>query len=83
MIDLGYWSFMMEQEKKNKRESRGNRIYNAQNDFMLLCMHANPGSDVTDLFHKALDRNDVRESELLPSDCEQFQKIADRYFVGY
>ena len=77
MIDLAYWSYMMEQESKNK--PRGNRVYDAQNDFMMLCLTASPNEDVTDLFHKALQRNGVREFELTSTDQMQFQSIADKY----
>ena len=80
MMDLAYWSFMMEQEKKNT--SRGNRVYNAENDFMMLCLTASSDQDITDLFHQALRRNGVNELELNSTDRDRFQAIADKYRKG-
>ena len=75
MMNLAYWSFMMEQEKKNA--PRGNRVYKAMNYFDMLCSTAPEWADVTDLFHQALRSNNVREFELTAADRERFQAIAD------
>ena len=80
MMDLAYWSFMMEQEKK--RTPRGNRVYDAENDFMMLCLTASPDQDITDLFHQALRRNGVNELALNSTDRDRFQAIADKYRKG-
>ena len=71
---------MMEQEKKNA--PRGNRVYDTENDFMMLCLTASPDQDITDLFHQALRRNGVNELELSSTDRDRFQAIADKYRKG-
>ena len=77
MMDLAYWSFMMEQDAKHA--PRGNCVYDAENDFMMLCLTASPDQNITDLFHQALRRNGVNELELNSTDRDRFQAIADKY----